>query len=202
MCLISALSASLLLGGCFLFYFPLVILAPFQPILILVARVVARYGPILLMLVETTPQLPGEPPTMIAMQPAAITRQTKLPDLEEQIIYELYNNKELKSIMLVEGNAMTPEWLEEQVRLAYDHGCRVRAVFVDSRKFGSGRKLSRKTVEAFKNTGVSLKVTEGLAESVVDVMTVAERVPIGPRQAPPEYGAAYACLMSAVPAAL
>ena len=195
-----AAALPLLFSGCALFYLPLLILAPFQPFIILAAKAAARYGPILLMLVEADPQLPGQAPTMIAMQPATLTRETKLVGLEDQLAYEATHNTGIRSIILVESKAITPEWLADLAGQARADGCRLRAVFVDSRAFTSGRQLSSETLDVLNKAGISLRVTEGLAETIVNENAVAERLPI--RRRVNENEAAYACLMSAVPAAL
>jgi len=101
--LLSMVSAALLLGGCFLAYFPLLMLAPLQPLIMMAAKLAARYGPLLLLLVETNQQLPSECPTMIAMQPSEITEQTQLRGIENQIVYEVENNKNLKAVILAES---------------------------------------------------------------------------------------------------
>ena len=200
--LLSMLLASLLLGGCFLAYFPLLMLAPLQPLIMLGAKIAAKYGPLLLLLVETNQQLPGEYPTMIAMHPAEITRHTKLNGIEEQIVYEVEKNKNLKAIILVESKTMTTEWLAEQIRFAYLNGCSVRAVFVKSKSYGTDKKLSLTTIAKLKNAGVSLRVTEGLAEKAVGKNVVVQKIPVDTIGLPHNRGAAYACLMSAIPATL
>jgi len=200
--LVSMLSVALLLGGCFLAYFPLLMLAPLQPFIMLAAKLAAKYGPMLLLLVETNQQLPGEHPTMIAMQPAEITQQTKLNGIEEQIVYEVEKNKNLKAVIIVESKTMTPEWIAEQIRLAYLNGCSVRAVFVNSKSYGTDKKLSLNTITKLKNAGVSLRVTEGLAEKAVGKNVVVQKVSVNSISLPNGQGAAYACLMSTVPAML
>jgi len=200
--LLSIVSTSLLLGGCFLAYFPLLMLAPLQPLIMLGAKLAARYGPLLLLLVETNQQLPNECPTMIAMQPAAITKQTKLNGIENQIVYEVDNNKNLKAVILVESKVMTPEWLIEQIRTAYDNNCTLRAVFVNSKFYGENKKLSLMTTEKLKEAGVKLCVTEGLAEKAVGRNVAVQKIQVPGNNVPFNNGAAYACLMSTVPASL
>lgn len=196
------LTTALLLSGCFLAYIPLLMIAPLQPFIMLAAKLAARYGPLLLLLVETNPQLPNECPTMIAMQPAAITQETKLRGIDEQIVYEAENNKNLKTVILVESKIMTPRWLAEQIRFAYNNKCRVRAVFVDSKSYGTGKKLSLTTIAKLKNAGISLHVTEGFAEKAVCKNVVVQKIPVNTIALPHNQGAAYACLMSTVPATL
>ncbi len=200
--LLSMVSAALLLGGCFLAYFPLLMLAPLQPLIMMAAKLAARYGPLLLLLVETNQQLPNECPTMIAMQPAEITEQTQLRGIENQIVYEVENNKNLKAVILAESNIMTPEWLAEQIRLAYNNNCRVRAVFVNSKSYGDTKRLSFTTIAKLKSSGVQLCVTEGFAEKTVNENVVVQKIPVRSISLPDGQRTAYACLMSAVPAML
>jgi len=200
--LLSMISASLLLGGCFLAYFPLLMLAPLQPLIMLAAKLAARYGPLLLLLVETNQQLPNECPTMIAMQPAEITNQTKLNGIENQIVYEVKNNKNLKAVILVESKIMTPEWLAEQIHRAFNNNCSIRAVFVNSKSYGKNKKLSFTTISKLKNAGIELGVTEGMAEKAVAENIIVRRIPVPGNDLSFNNGAAYACLMSTVPAAL
>jgi len=200
--LLSMVSASLLLGGCFLAYFPLLMLAPLQPLIMLAAKLAARYGPLLLLLVETNQQLPNECPTMIAMQPAEITEKTKFNGIEDQIVYEVENNKNLKAVILVESKIMTVEWLAEQIRIAFNNDCSIRAVFVNSKSYGKNKKLSLTTISKLKNAGVELCVTEGLAEKAVDENIIVKRVPVPANNLSFNNGAAYACIMSTVPATL
>ena len=196
------LLSSLLLGGCFLAYFPLLMLAPLQPLIMLGAKLAARYGPLLLLLVETNQQLPNECPTMIAMQPAEITEKTRLNGIEDQIVYEVENNKNLKAVILVESKIMTVEWLAEQIRTAFNNDCSIRAVFVNSKSYGKNKKLSLTTISKIKNAGVELCVTEGLAEKAVGENIIVKRIPVPANNLPFNNGAAYACLMSTVPATL
>ncbi|RLD10514.1 MAG: hypothetical protein DRI44_05885 [Chlamydiae bacterium] len=197
--LLSAISTALLLGGCFMAYLPLLMLAPLQPFIMLAAKLAARYGPLLLLLVETNQQLPGKCPTMIAMQPSSITHQMKLKDIEEQIAYEVENNKNLKEVVLVESRTMTPFWIAEQIHQAYINGCSIRAVFVNSKSYGKNKKLSLHTIEKMKNAGVQLCVTEGLAEKTVGKNVVVQKIPVDSFGSF-NNGAAYACIMSTVPA--
>ena len=200
--LLSMVSAALLLGGCFLAYFPLLMLAPLQPLIMMAAKLAARYGPLLLLLVETNQQLPNECPTMIAMQPAEITEQTRLRGIEEQIVYEVENNKNLKAVVLVESKIMTTEWLAEQIRLAYNNNCRIRAVFVNSKSYGGTKKLSFTTIAKLKNSGAQLCVTEGFAEKAVNENVVVQKITVNAIRLPDGQETAYACIMSTVPAML
>ncbi len=191
---LAALLAPLALSGCFLFYFPLLMLAPFQPFIMIAAKVAARYGPLLLLLVETNQPLPNQAPTMIAMQPAAITEETKLSSLEDQIVFEANNNKNLKAIIVVETDKITPEWLAEQIRIAYNNKASLRAVFVNSKDV---KTISFQTVAKLKNKKINLCVTEGAAEKIIPENVCVQKIPFYNIKLPCGEQAALACLMSA-----
>jgi hypothetical protein len=143
----------LLLNSCALLYVPALLLAPLQPFLITAVRLVARYGPMLLLLAETDTNLPGQPEMMIAMSPAN-PETAKLATLETQLATEIANNKKLKYVTIVDINSMTPEWLAEQIKQAHKNGCKLRAVFVDSRTFSEAPVLSKNIVADLENKNI------------------------------------------------
>jgi hypothetical protein len=148
----------LLLNGCALIYLPALILAPLQPFIITAVRLAARYGPMLLLLAETDSNLPGNPKNpemMIAMSPEN-PDTAKLASLETQLATEIANNKKLKYVTIVDVNSMTPEWLAEQIKIAHKKGCKLRAVFVDSRSFSKAQILSKNIVADLDNKKIGL----------------------------------------------
>lgn len=197
--LLSGVIAALFLSGCFLLYFPLLMLAPLQPFIMMAAKIAARYGPLLLLLVETNQPLPNQSQTMIAMQPAEINENTKLPGIEDQLIYEAENNKNLKSVIIVEINKISPEWLAEQIAEARRNNLSLRAVFVNSKKYGSSRKLSLNTISVLRNKNINICVTEGFAEKSVNKNFISKIIRFNNIKLPSGEQTAYACLMSAAP---
>ena len=177
-------------------------LAPLQPVIMMAAKIAARYGPLLLLLVETNQPLPNESQTMIAMQPPEISEKTKLPNIEDQLIYEAENNNNLKSIIIVEINKISPEWLAEQIKQARKNKLSVRVVFVNSKKYGSSKKLSLNTIAKLKKNNVEIYVTEGLAEKSVNKNFITKIIHFNNLKLPCGKQAAYACLMSATPVIL
>lgn len=155
------------LNGCALLYFPLLLFVPLQPIIMMAAKVAARYGPILLMLlVETDPQYPGMPETMIAVQPAYITPQTQLEDLESRLLYEIAHEPNLVSVAMVDIESITEEWLHQQLADAMHRRCSIRLVFVDSRKFEQGKQLSEHTQIILADAGIPILTSGKLANRV------------------------------------
>jgi hypothetical protein len=155
------------LNGCALLYFPLLLFVPLQPIIMMAAKIAARYGPILLMLlVEADPQQTGMPETMIAVHPAHITPQTQLDDLESRLLYEVAHEPNLVSVAMVDIETMTEEWLRQQLADAAHRGCTVRLVFVDSRKFKQGRQLSENTRITLADAGIPVLTSGNLARRV------------------------------------
>ena len=148
----------LLLNGCALIYIPALILAPLQPFLITAVRLAARYGPMLLLLAETDtnlPENPKNPEMMIAMSPEN-PDTAKLASLETQLATEIANNKKLKYVTIVDVNSMTPEWLAEQIKIAHKNGCKLRAVFVDSRTFSKTQILSKNIIADLENKKIEI----------------------------------------------
>ncbi len=148
----------LLLNGCALIYLPALILAPLQPFIITAVRLAARYGPMMLLLAETDnnlPENPKNPEMMIAMSPEN-PDTAKLASLETQLATEIANNKKLKYVTIVDVNSMTPEWLAEQIKKAHNNGCKLRAVFVDSRTFSKTPILSKNIVADLENKKIPL----------------------------------------------
>jgi len=146
---------ALLLNGCALLYLPALILAPLQPFIITAVRVLARYGPMLLLLAETDTNLPGQPEMMIAMSPEN-PETAKLATLETQLATEIANNKKLKYVTIVDINSMTEEWLAEQIKQAHKNGCKLRAVFVDSRTFSEMPILPENIVADLETKNIKL----------------------------------------------
>ncbi len=171
--LLIAVFVCALMNGCALLYFPMLILVPFQPILMIAAKIAARYGPLLLLLVETDPALPGTPPTMIAVSPADANQCTELCLLDTRLAGELDSNPGLVSVALVESATMTEAWLERQVADAHAQGCQVRLVFVDSRKYRNGVALPDDLIRKINERGVSLLATHGLAYRVAGTSATA-----------------------------
>ncbi len=160
----------LLLNGCALIYIPALILAPLQPFLITAVRLAARYGPMLLLLAETDNNLPGNPKNpemMIAMSPQN-PDTAKLASLENQLATEIANNKKLKYVTIADVNSMTPEWLAEQIKKAHKNGCKLRAVFVDSRTFSKTPILSKNIVNDLENKKIDLKIFTDQSTFFVD----------------------------------
>jgi len=148
----------LLLNGCALIYLPALILAPLQPFIITAVRLAARYGPMMLLLAETDnnlPENPKNPEMMIAMSPEN-PDTAKLASLETQLATEIANNKKLKYVTIVDVNSMTPEWLAEQIKKAHKNGCKLRAVFVDSRTFSKTPILSKNIIADLDNKKIGL----------------------------------------------
>jgi hypothetical protein len=131
------------------------------------AKVAARYGPILLMLlVEADPHHPGMTETMIAVHPAHITPQTQLDDLESRLIYEVAHEPNLVSVAMVDIESMNEEWLRRQLADAAQRGCTIRLVFVDSRKFTQGKQLSEHTQITLADAGIPILTAGKLARRV------------------------------------
>ncbi|GEM_PF-3229961 len=171
--------AAFLLNGCALIYIPALILAPLQPFIITAVRLAARYGPMLLLLAETDTQLPGQPEMMIAMSPEN-PETAKLANLETQLATEIANNKNLKYVTIVDVNSITPEWLAAQIKQAHKNGCKLRAVFVDSRTYSKTPILSKNIVADLetKNIGLFTKKSTpehtGMIEKVKDVTQICD----------------------------
>ncbi len=154
-------ATALLLNGCALLYIPALLLAPLQPFIITAVTVLARYGPMLLLLAETDTDLPGQPEMMIAMSPEN-PETAKLATLETQLATEIANNKKLKYVTIVDINSMTPEWLAEQIKQAHKKGCRLRAVFVDSRNFSKMPILPETIVADLETKNIELYKKQSL----------------------------------------
>ena len=157
----------LLLNGCALIYIPALILAPLQPLIITAVRLAARYGPMLLLLAETDNNLSQNPEMMIAMSPQN-PDSAKLATLENQLATEIANNKKLKYVTIADVNSMSPEWLAEQIKKAHKNGCKLRAVFVDSRTFSKTPILSKNIVTDLENKKIELAVFTDQSTFFVD----------------------------------
>jgi hypothetical protein len=164
---LAALVASVCaLSGCFLTYFPMLLLVPFMPLLKLAVHVAAKYGPLLLLLVEADPTVvPGEPQTMIAMRPAQAPH-CAMVDLETQLVQEVTCNPNVRRITLLEAERLTPEWLAAETDACAARGERLTVVFVDSRRFAEGSRWSPATDAALRDSGIELYAGEGLAHQV------------------------------------
>jgi hypothetical protein len=159
--------AGAVLNGCALLYFPLLLFVPLQPIIMTVAKVAAKFGPLLLMLVvEADPQLIGTPETLIAVQPAEFTSQTQLKDLESQLLYETAHTPGLVSASIVDVDSLSEKWLNEQLADAARNGCTIRLVLVDSRNYRTGKVLSEDTLIRLADSGVPIRTVGTLAGRV------------------------------------
>ncbi len=154
-------------AGCsYVAYIPLIILAPFMPLIQLAIKLGARYGPLLLMLVEADPMPQPQAPPGIVVEPRVIAEHTQLPDLEQQLLREATAAQQLRTVYILESTRLTPEWLEAQARRAQQQGLRVRMVFVDSRRFRDGAILTPGVAAALTNACADVRVTPGLAAQV------------------------------------
>jgi hypothetical protein len=155
------------LNGCALLYFPMLLFVPLQPVIMMIVKVAARYGPLFLMLlVEADPQLPGTPDTMLAVQPAQFTPQTQLDDLESRLLYETAHTPGLVSASIVESDIVTEKWLQQQLSTAADNGWQIRLVFVDSRKYRDGKQLSEAAQIRLADSGIPIRTAGPLAARV------------------------------------
>ena len=157
------------LNGCFLLYLPILILVPFQPLLRLAVKLAVRYGPLLLLMAETDPQMAPGGGALIAVQPAAITERAtaNVCGIQAQLLGELSSNTSLRSIGIVEARRLSDAWFEQFMQDAAARGCRVRVVFVDSRMHAAGAPLPAALQARLAAADVPVIVTEGLAASVV-----------------------------------
>lgn len=160
---LSAFLLAALLAGCsYLIYIPMLIIVPFMPLIQLAVKLGARYGPLLLMLVEADPHGTHFSPGMIAAGPPHALRASALPTLEQQILTEVQSNEALRAIVLVEIAKLTPDWLEQQQYAARARGESLRIAFVDSRNLTVSDHVRR----ACANAGIPLTGTPGLAQRI------------------------------------
>ncbi|MCX7846564.1 MAG: hypothetical protein N2595_00810 [bacterium] len=158
-----ALLLATLLSSCsYLVYVPMLILVPFMPLIQLAVKLGARYGPLLLMLVEATPTNPHLTPGSIVAGPPDALRRCSLPTLEQQVLTELSSNQNLRAIVFVEIASLTPEWLDQQQRAAYARGLSLRIAFVDSHQ----PSLSSTTRQLCAAAGIPLTGTPGLGAAL------------------------------------
>jgi len=137
-----------------------------MPLIQLAIKLGARYGPLLLMLAEADPQGVLGTPGLIAAGPSDALRRGALPTLEQQVRTELSSNQHLRAITVVEIARLTPEWLDEQQRLAHAGGVALRIVFVDSRAVRTGTALSPALLAHCRAAGVAVQGTPGLGARV------------------------------------
>jgi len=159
--------AWLVCAGCtYLAYLPLLIFAPFIPLIQLALKVAARYGPMLLMLAEADPAVTPGAPSMIAAEPRTLTSAMVLPELETVLQREAAQNEALRAVTLVDIARLTPEWLEAEVQRAQRRGWRVRVIFVDSRAAAGGPGLTPATIAALAARGVQVRAGGAVAARV------------------------------------
>ena len=159
--------AWLVCAGCtYLAYIPLLVFAPFIPLVQLAIKVAARYGPLLLMLAEADPAMTPGAPCMIAAEPRALTSGTVLPALETVLQREAAQNDALRAVTLVDIARLTPEWIEAEVQRAQRRGWRVRAIFVDSRAAAAGAGVTPATMAALAARGVQVRAGGAVAARV------------------------------------
>jgi hypothetical protein len=159
--------AWLMCTGCtYLAYLPLLIFAPFIPLIQLAIKVAARYGPLLLMLAEADPAVTPGAPCMIAAEPRTLTSDMVLPELETVLQREAVQNDALRAVTLVDIARLTPEWIAAELQRAQRRGWRVRAVFVDSRAVTAGAGLTPATLAALTARGVQVRAGGAVAARV------------------------------------
>lgn len=161
-----AVPLSLFLSGCALLYFPILLLTPFQPLLKLAAKVAARYGPILLMMIVEVPDATQSDGLMYATHIPKENGEYVVQTLEHQL-NEIANSEEkVVAVVLIDAENVDEQWLAQTLSLYNVPGYCAKGILVDSRDAVSRGTISEEALALLQEKGIVMKPMPGRAALV------------------------------------
>lgn len=165
----SCVSAALilLLSGCALLYIPILLITPFQPLIRLAARVAARYGPLLLMLVVEAPDVTPGAGLMYAGHTPQCYDEEHVPCIETYLA-SLGESREggVVAIVVVDAERVDEAWLAHALMPYADGGYRVMGALVDSTDVMARGSIDSSVIQAVDTGDIALRVMPGRAAAV------------------------------------
>ncbi len=157
---------SLFLSGCALLYFPILILTPFQPLLKLAAKVAARYGPILLMLIVEVPDTTHSDGLIYATYIPKQNSEYNVLNLEQQLTEIACSSEKVVAVVLIDAENVDEQWLSQTLSIYDLPGYCAKGMLVDSRDVVSRGTISEEALSLLREQSIEIKPMPGRAAKV------------------------------------